>query len=156
MSQAGGGWAGGPVLERSNGSVERIIIERIIEPAGGAGWVVRSDARCGAGRQHLDIVERETSVSCWWPRVRGSPGRMLPPLRRGMAARARDCSKSGTTDRGIFGYRMGMDEAFGMDGGSALRQAGRGLAVSVSNQARQGRLVDAWAARGDEGRDTLR
>ena len=32
----------------------------------------------------------------------------------------------------------------------------RGLSVSGSDQAREGRLVDALAARGDEGRDTLR
>lgn len=31
-----------------------------------------------------------------------------------------------------------------------------GLALPGSNQARKGRLVDALAARGDEGRDTLR
>ena len=30
------------------------------------------------------------------------------------------------------------------------------LALSGSDQARKGRLVDALAARGDEGRDTLR
>ena len=30
------------------------------------------------------------------------------------------------------------------------------LALSGSDQAREGRLVDALAARGDEGRDTLR
>ena len=30
------------------------------------------------------------------------------------------------------------------------------LSFSGSNQAREGRLVDALAARGDEGRDTLR
>ena len=30
------------------------------------------------------------------------------------------------------------------------------LAISGSNQAREGRLVDALAVRGDEGRDTLR
>ena len=30
------------------------------------------------------------------------------------------------------------------------------LAFSGSNQAREGRLVDALAVRGDEGRDTLR
>ena len=30
------------------------------------------------------------------------------------------------------------------------------LSVSGSDQAREGRLVDALAARGDEGRDTLR
>jgi hypothetical protein len=31
-----------------------------------------------------------------------------------------------------------------------------GLALPGSNQARKGRLVDALAVRGDEGRDTLR
>ena len=31
-----------------------------------------------------------------------------------------------------------------------------GLALPGSDQAREGRLVDALAARGDEGRDTLR
>ena len=30
------------------------------------------------------------------------------------------------------------------------------LSLSGSNQAREGRLVDALAVRGDEGRDTLR
>ena len=33
---------------------------------------------------------------------------------------------------------------------------GRSLSSSGSNQAREGRLVDALAVRGDEGRDTLR
>jgi hypothetical protein len=32
----------------------------------------------------------------------------------------------------------------------------KGLSSSGSNQAREGRLVDALAVRGDEGRDTLR
>ena len=32
----------------------------------------------------------------------------------------------------------------------------KGLALPGSNQARKGRLVDALAVRGDEGRDTLR
>jgi hypothetical protein len=32
----------------------------------------------------------------------------------------------------------------------------RSLSSSGSNQAREGRLVDALAVRGDEGRDTLR
>ena len=38
------------------------------------------------------------------------------------------------------------------------RERGRthALSVSGSDQAREGRLVDALAARGDEGRDTLR
>jgi len=34
--------------------------------------------------------------------------------------------------------------------------ASESLSFSGSNQAREGRLVDALAARGDEGRDTLR
>ena len=34
--------------------------------------------------------------------------------------------------------------------------ADESLSFSGSNQAREGRLVDALAARGDEGRDTLR
>ena len=34
--------------------------------------------------------------------------------------------------------------------------ASEGLSFSGSNQAREGRLVDALAVRGDEGRDTLR
>ena len=36
------------------------------------------------------------------------------------------------------------------------RAAGESLSSSGSDQAREGRLVDALAARGDEGRDTLR
>ena len=41
---------------------------------------------------------------------------------------------------------------------AAFQEGGarKGLALSGSNQARKGRLVDALAARGDEGRDTLR
>ena len=36
------------------------------------------------------------------------------------------------------------------------RRGRRSLSSSGSNQAREGRLVDALAVRGDEGRDTLR
>ena len=36
------------------------------------------------------------------------------------------------------------------------RRSCTGLSSSGSNQAREGRLVDALAVRGDEGRDTLR
>ena len=43
--------------------------------------------------------------------------------------------------------------AFGPKRGN---QRTSGFALSGSNQARKGRLVDALAARGDEGRDTLR
>ena len=45
-------------------------------------------------------------------------------------------------------YALSDEPAGGMQGES--------LALSGSNQAREGRLVDALAARGDEGRDTLR
>ena len=38
----------------------------------------------------------------------------------------------------------------------AVTQSVRSLSSSGSNQARKGRLVDALAVRGDEGRDTLR
>ena len=51
--------------------------------------------------------------------------------------------------------------AFGQKDGAGTQKARRlgrasSLALSGSNQARKGRLVDALAARGDEGRDTLR
>ncbi len=42
------------------------------------------------------------------------------------------------------------------EGGNVLLLIGGSLAFPGSNQAREGRLVDALAARGDEGRDTLR
>ena len=46
---------------------------------------------------------------------------------------------------------------YAFDSGKWIAVAkGGGLALSGSNQARKGRLVDALAARGDEGRDTLR
>ena len=38
----------------------------------------------------------------------------------------------------------------------ALHREGRSLSLSGSNQAREGRLVNALAVRGDERRDTLR
>ena len=41
-------------------------------------------------------------------------------------------------------------------GARVQKGAPRDLSVSGSDQAREGRLVDALAARGDEGRDTLR
>ena len=46
------------------------------------------------------------------------------------------------------------DKGAGFLPASSAAQAG--LAFSGSNQAREGRLVDALAVRGDEGRDTLR
>ena len=46
---------------------------------------------------------------------------------------------------------MGILKAFGL-----VKRALSGLAFSGSDQARKGRLVDALAVRGDEGRDTLR
>ena len=41
-------------------------------------------------------------------------------------------------------------------GRTSLAPEDASLAFSGSDQAREGRLVDALAARGDEGRDTLR
>ena len=41
-------------------------------------------------------------------------------------------------------------------GRTSLAPRDASLALSGSDQAREGRLVDALAARGDEGRDTLR
>ena len=46
------------------------------------------------------------------------------------------------------------DKGAGFLPASSAAQAS--LAFSGSNQAREGRLVDALAVRGDEGRDTLR
>ena len=40
--------------------------------------------------------------------------------------------------------------------GAVPRMAAASLSFSGSNQAREGRLVNALAVRGDEGRDTLR
>ena len=45
---------------------------------------------------------------------------------------------------------------YAFDTGKMGYDASYGLALSGSNQARKGRLVDALAVRGDEGRDTLR
>ena len=42
------------------------------------------------------------------------------------------------------------------DGPGCCSQHPQSLSLTGSNQAREGRLVDALAARGDEGRDTLR
>ena len=39
---------------------------------------------------------------------------------------------------------------------SSASDSVKGMSSSGSNQAREGRLVDALAVRGDEGRDTLR
>ena len=56
------------------------------------------------------------------------------------------------------GGRAGKMYAFDLRRRSYKRTGGlgRSLASSGSNQAREGRLVDALAVRGDEGRDTLR
>ena len=63
-------------------------------------------------------------------------------------------SKSSTLTGAISrtsGLLGGKVHAFGL-----VRRAVIGLAFSGSDQARKGRLVDALAVRGDEGRDTLR
>ena len=57
----------------------------------------------------------------------------------------------------LYDFRPGLREDR-VEGGLRRCTKGRleGLSVSGSDQAREGRLVDALAARGDEGRDTLR
>jgi hypothetical protein len=54
-----------------------------------------------------------------------------------------------TSDQGCAARRGGWDVP-------VHKGPARDLSVSGSDQAREGRLVDALAARGDEGRDTLR
>jgi hypothetical protein len=55
----------------------------------------------------FDIVERETHrFRADRPEWGVDRARVFGP------GQARDCSKSSTTDRGIYGYRLGMYEAF--------------------------------------------
>ena len=49
-----------------------------------------------------------------------------------------------------------LPETKGRRGAGETDRPRTGLSSSGSNQAREGRLVDALAVRGDEGRDTLR
>ena len=57
----------------------------------------------------------------------------------------------------LYDFRPGPREDRVEDrGGRCTKGRSRDLSVSGSDQAREGRLVDALAARGDEGRDTLR
>ena len=93
----------------------------------------------------IDIVQRETSVSLVHPSV-DAPGGSTP--------RAILFSKSSTLTGAACrtsGCSVGILKAFGL-----VKRALSGLAFSGSDQARKGRLVDALAVRGDEGRDTLR
>ena len=63
-------------------------------------------------------------------------------------------SKSSTlTGATLLNQRVARWESTCIWSGEADRN---GLAFSGSDQARKGRLVDALAVRGDEGRDTLR
>ena len=66
-----------------------------------------------------------------------------------------------TSDQGRPSRIAGRLDEVGRDAKGRLFDLARGadrnsLSVSGSDQAREGRLVDALAARGDEGRDTLR
>ena len=123
-----------------------------------------------SNRTEIDIVQRETSVSLVLPSVEGS-GVCL--RRRGPKAIL--FSKSSTlTGATLLNQRVarwestciwsswaGLKWSIASKSGSsgfAVRQCDHvnGLAFSGSDQARKGRLVDALAVRGDEGRDTLR
>ena len=68
--------------------------------------------------------------------------------------------REGPMTIGIAGSARGAGKyAFGSEECAQTNQLGladESLSFSGSNQAREGRLVDALAARGDEGRDTLR
>jgi len=56
--------------------------------------------------------------------------------------------------RGAGKYAFGSEESCGSN--QPRDAADESLSFSGSNQAREGRLVNALAVRGDEGRDTLR
>ena len=59
----------------------------------------------------------------------------------------------------IYIGRSGKSDAFGPEKRRVVTSffpTAASLSFSGSNQAREGRLVDALAVRGDEGRDTLR
>ena len=96
-------------------------------------WIVRQD-------ELSDIVERFTSVSPV------TPSRGLP---RGLRPRKWRYCQVKYTNRHAATNQRGM-------GVVCFRIRKCSDALSGSDQARKGRLVDALAARGDEGRDTLR
>jgi hypothetical protein len=56
----------------------------------------------------------------------------------------------------LYDFRPGLRREAWRRGVPGGKRPALGLSVSGSDQAREGRLVDALAARGDEGRDTLR
>ena len=87
-----------------------------------------------------DIVERFTSVSPV------TPSRGLP---RGLRPRRRRYCQVKYTNQHAATNQCSM-------GVVCFRIRNSSDALSGSDQARKGRLVDALAARGDEGRDTLR
>ena len=122
---------------------------------------VQSDA---AGNGNIDIVKRENI------RTAGSAecGRNLE-----LRARRRFCSKSSTLTQaarkggqtclrtnqaevGMYDFRTRRSRGTKGARNEAPSTKGGSLASSGTDQARKGRLVDALAARGDEGRDKLR
>ena len=119
------------------------------------------------GSAAFDIVQRDTTSELPIPRVRGD---QLPAGLRAGAGEARQfCSKSSTLTRVWFRTEPDQDASVTNQDGcrekydfrsqapeDKRRGSGGSPASSGSNQAREGRLVDALAARGDEGRDTLR
>ena len=102
---------------------------RLVRPSGGVTW----------GAQDCVLRERFCSKSSTLTECSLS----LP---------GRGAGKCMTSDWSVRAERLREDGEWRRDKGSAARD----LSVSGSDQAREGRLVDALAARGDEGRDTLR
>ena len=107
---------------------------------------------------------RKWCISVWFhwglaPRGRHVSGCFLNPLHVSLPKRT-ELSKSSTLTK--MRHRKMMREMYAFDrknGGGFLPAstvAQASLAFSGSNQARKGRLVNALAVRGDEGRDTLR
>ena len=86
----------------------------------------------------IDIVQRETISVAGCARVR---------VQRLSSESSSDVVQVKYTNQNV----LSQDRA-----GKYSILIGESLAFSGSNQAREGRLVDALAVRGDEGRDTLR
>ena len=115
-----------------------------------------------SNRTQFDIVQRYTSVSRRSSRVRD--GQPVRPAKRDTI------QVKYTNPKPLFGAEFartnqpgGRDSmllisAGGASKGPSASESGtvRSPSLSGSDQAREGRLVDALAARGDEGRDTLR
>ena len=98
--------------------------------------------------EDFDIVERETSVSLVAPSVGGLTAGLRTCPRSDIVPSQVQLTKHHRANQPVMWESMLLIRK------AVCRNAG--LALSGSDQARKGRLVDALAARGDEGRDTLR